>query len=134
MRSASSFAGIATTMKSRCIALCDRRRALSKRRFRVMISRRFDTRHHETDFPKLATLERQPAGKVRRYLDTMSERHHIVSASQRNPSTSCRNRTEPPVRLSPCVATERMAARSLVVSFSVTTTSVASAWYACSSR
>jgi hypothetical protein len=29
-----------------------------------MINRRFDPRHHETDFPKLATLERQPAGKV----------------------------------------------------------------------
>ena len=51
MRSASSFAGIATTMQSRCIALCDWRRALPKRRFRqqdalVMSDRRFDTHDH----------------------------------------------------------------------------------------
>ncbi len=60
MRSASSFAGIATTMKSPCIALCDRRRALPERLLRhnnvlVMIGRGFDTRHNETDFPKVAT-------------------------------------------------------------------------------
>ena len=40
-------------------------------------------RHHETDFPKLATLERRPAGKVRRYLDTMSGK---ASHCQRQPT------------------------------------------------
>jgi hypothetical protein len=65
-----------------------------------MISRRFDTRHHDTDFPKPDDIQRQPVEKVRRCLNTTARKtshcqHQPAQTHQRAASVIGPSRRRP---------------------------------------